>query len=122
VLVLTNVEPLLRLLNMLSLSELADLSLFRRWDDNQRRCFWGCYEKLTGHEKKSIIFREVTHCSFRAITAADEDQLLIAMENLDGDTSLTGAELRENVLWLVGHQLHHFRRNRDVDSQPEFHW
>jgi hypothetical protein len=109
--VLRNVEPLLRKLEMLSLSELTDLSLLKRWDCNQRRSFWSCYEKLAGKEKKLMIFRDLTHSSFRAIKDTDEDGLLNAMENLDGDTSLTGEVLRENVLWIVGNRLYHLSRN-----------
>jgi hypothetical protein len=101
-----NVEPCLRALEMLNVTELAALSLFGRWDQSQKELFWSSYEKVKKKVKKVQIFRWLTNSTFRAVKDADDDELMNAVENLEGDDLLSGEKLREYVIWMVAAKLH----------------
>jgi hypothetical protein len=101
-----NVEPCLRALGMLNVTELAALSLLGRWDEGQKELFWSSYEKVKKKVKKAQIFRWLTNSTFRALKDAVEHELLNAVANLEGDESLSGQELREYVIWMVATKLH----------------
>jgi hypothetical protein len=101
-----NVEPLLRLFGMLNVSELTEISLFKRWDLVERELFWESYDKVKSHSKKLWIFRWLTCCSFRALKDADEDELMVALENLEDNTPLVGEELRQYLIWVVASRLY----------------
>jgi hypothetical protein len=105
-----NVEPFLRVLEMLNVSELAELSMLGRWDQRQKELFWSSYEKVKNRPKKAQIFRWFTNSTFRALKDADEDELMNAVENLEGDDLLSGEELREYVIWMVAGKLHQIKQ------------
>jgi hypothetical protein len=45
---------------------------------------------MTVRRKKAQILRWLAVCSFRTLENTDQDELVSAAENLDGDTSLSG--------------------------------
>jgi hypothetical protein len=106
-----NVEPCLRALDMLSVSEVMCLSIFERWNIQKKLSYWTAYEKVKEHPKKAQIFRWLTNSTYRALKDATEGELAIAMENLEGDTSLAGEQLREHVLWSLGSKLHDIEKS-----------
>jgi hypothetical protein len=105
-----NVEPFLRLLNMLNVSEVRRLSLFERWNLQKKADFWEVYEKVKGHRKKIQIFRWLTNSTFRALKDGDHGELLNAVDNLEGNVALYGEELREHAIWLVATKLHQIEK------------
>jgi hypothetical protein len=103
---LVNVEPFLRRLNMVNVSQVTNLSLFEPWDFQKKGSFWAAYEKVKGCKKKIQIFRWLTNSTFRPLKDANGTELLNAVENLEGNVSLSGESLREHAICLVAAKLH----------------
>jgi len=104
----------LRLLGLMNVSELIDLSLFKRWSEIEKGSFWEAYEKVKSHPKKLITFRWLTRSSFQAVREADDDGLRIAMQNLDETVAVAGEELRRLLLWIVAGKLHTLEKRGPV--------
>jgi hypothetical protein len=85
---------------------LRGFSIFERWDLQKKLWFWTAYEKVKDHRGKGQIFRWLTNATFRALKDANEEELMIAVENLEGDVSLPAEKLREHAVWTLASKLH----------------
>ena len=100
-----DVEPLLRKLNLFSLKEVEKLSIFNKWTAQDKDNFWNYNNLLENSNKKLKIFRAVTDANYYAIKQANNQQLLNAIDNLNGDknTKYLKEEVANKVAYLIYH-------------------
>jgi hypothetical protein len=104
--VVNNVECFLRRIDMKNICDVEDLALCKEWDDGKREKFWSAYEKLRNSNKKLMLFRYLTRCSYRAVKEASSEELEEMAKNLGCKEKLSGEVLVQYVLWLVASQLY----------------
>lgn len=103
--VIYDVEPLLKVLEVNYLREIEKLSIFNPWTAEDHTLFWNYFEKISGKNKKQIIFRKATNTSYRDIKSATTEQLEIAKNNLSMEVT-NHDYLRLEVLKQISIQIY----------------
>lgn len=115
-----DVEPLLRKLDISSLKEVENLSIFNQWSAGDRNLFWDYFNKISDTKKKQIVFRKATNTSYRDIKNATIEQLENAKNNLEID--LTDSNyLRQEVMRQISIQIYHKEYIKPTQNSTNTH-
>lgn len=100
-----NMECMLRSLKMSCVNQISNISIYNQWFQKDKESFWRCYDKLIKNSNRLHVFRHIVGATFQQVMNSTEMQLIRAVTNLDGDSTLRGENLKLEVLARVGNML-----------------
>lgn len=115
--IIHDVQPFLRRLDIFCLKDIENLSLFHEWNNDEQEKFWNCYSSVSNSPKKFIIFRKVTHTSFQDIKDATMEQLEISKINFKINVE-NPEYLRGAILHFLANQIYHKEYMKKEQSSP----
>ena len=82
-LVITDVEPFLRRLNIDGCGKVRKFHILKKWREEHKTAFWGAYEKVKDNRIRVALFLHLVKATFRYVSNATDDELVEAMKNLE---------------------------------------